>query len=467
MRAVPARAAGVDAGRLLLGAVIAIEAALLGLVLAGASPLAAAAAALGAVYLLIAYRAPELAWALVFIATPLSIEAVLPGGVATYLPTEPMIALALAGWILRSLTTGELRVRRSSLHLPLAATALVAILSIALGRFPAVGLKAWIVAAGYAAFGYLYFAATPCDAARRERWTRLVAAVGAFWGLYGALRVAMLGASLRTAYGAARPFFAEHGTYGAFLCLLLPVSLFEALERRGVARALFAAAFIAAFSGVALSYTRASWLSLLLVLPPAVLAWAARRRAWRALIAPAALVLGSVLLVAALGVGTRLARHAETVVQSENESNLERVNRWMAAWEMTKDRPWTGVGYGAYADAYPAYRRKEIVTELVYRHMGVHSEPLRLLAETGIPGLLAGLWFLGAAGVAGWRAFRRQPDPAASRLALAVTAGLATYAVHGLFNSYLGIDKVTVPFWAGLGVLAALSARGGARAGAE
>ena len=35
-------------------------------------------------------------------------------------------------------------------------------------------------------------------------------------------------------------------------------------------------------------------------------------------------------------------------------------------------------------------------------------------------------------------------------------AGLGTYAVHGVFNSYLGIDKITIPFWASLGVIAAL-----------
>jgi O-antigen ligase len=137
----------------------------------------------------------------------------------------------------------------------------------------------------------------------------------------------------------------------------------------------------------------------------------------------------------------------------------------MAAWEMVKDRPWSGVGYGAYAQTYPEYRRKLIVTEFSYQHMGTHSEPLRLLAEVGVPGLLAALWFLGVAASTGLRAFRRSRDPDQRLLSLAVVAGLATYAVHGLFNSYLGYDKVTVPFWIGLGTIAALGGKESVREG--
>lgn len=347
----------------------------------------------------------------------------------------------------------------SPLNLPLAVLAAVALASSVVGPYTSVGLKAWIVTGGYAAFGYLYFAATACDEARRERWVRLAALIGAAWGLYGAARVLVLGVSLRSAYGAARPFFTEHGTYAAFVCLLLPIALLEALERRGRARVGFAAASLAMLLGVTFSYTRAAWLSLIVVLPLALGLWARTRRSVRSLGLPVALVAAATIAVLAFGAGERLARHAGTTVESENVSNLERVNRWMAAWEMTKDHPWLGVGYGAYADVYPSYRRKLIVTELAYRHMGAHSEPLRLLSETGVIGLLAGIWFLGAAGLVGVRAFRNAANPAEGRLALGVTAGLATYTVHGIFNSYLGIDKVTLPFWIGLGVLASLGQR--------
>jgi O-antigen ligase len=421
-------------------------------------PFYGAALALALAYFLLAFRSPDLAWALVWIAFPFSIEVMIAGGNAISLPTEPMIALALAAWALRSVAMGDIHTPRSPLNLPLAATAGIAMVSVALSAQPVAGLKAWAVAAAYTAFGYLFFLSGPCDSARRERWIRLAVATGAVWGLYGSIRVFLLGVSPRLAYGIARPFFPEHGTYAAYLAMILPLALLYALERRGRARRGYTAAAFAIALGITLSFTRAAWTSLVIVLPITVILWARWRGAWRRLVIPAVLTGVVTAIVFAAGATKSVSRHAESVVELENVSNLERVNRWMAAWEMVKDRPWTGIGYGAYAIAYPEYRRKLFVTEVAQKRMGVHSEPLRLLAETGVPGLLAALWFLGVAASTGLRTFRTSKDPDARVLSLAIVAGLATYAVHGVFNSYLGYDKVTVPFWIGLGAIAALGA---------
>ncbi len=448
-------------GGLALGAwILAAELAVLALGFLIGRPLYGAALALASAYFLLAFRSPDLAWALVWVAFPFSIEVIFAGGNAINLPTEPMIALALAAWALRSLAAGSLRLPRSPLHLPLAALAGIALISVALSAHRTEGLKAWVVAAGYAAFGYLYLLCNPCDPARRERWIRLVVATGALWGLYGSVRVFLLGAAPRPAYGIARPFFPEHGTYAAYLAMILPLALLCALERRGRARLGFLAAVFTIALGITLSFTRAAWVSVVVVFPVMAILWARWRGARRSLLLPAALACLIALVVFAAGAITSLSRHAESVVERENVSNLERLNRWMAAWEMAKDRPWSGVGYGAYPMAYPEYRRKLIVTESSYQYMGTHSEPLRLLAETGVGGLLAALWFLGVAGTIGLRSFRCSSDPSARLLSLAIVAGLATYAVHGLFNSYLGYDKVTVPFWIGLGAIAALDAGG-------
>jgi len=332
----------------------------------------------------------------------------------------------------------------------------IALASVALSAYRIDGLKAWVVAAAYAAFGYLYFLCSPCDPARRRRWIRLVVVTGAFWGLYGSIRVFFLGVAPRLAYGIARPFFPEHGTYSAYLAMILPLALLCALEPGGRTRGGYVAAVFAIALGITLSFTRAAWVSLVMVIPVIAILWAWRRGAWRRLLLPAAVAWTIAMVVFAVGATRNLSRHAESVVEAENVSNLERVNRWIAAWEMVKDRPWSGVGYGAYAQAYPEYRRKLIVTEVSYQRMGAHSEVVRLAAEVGVPGLLAALWFVGVAAGTGLRIFRRSRDPSVRLLSLAVVAGLATYAVHGLFNSYLGYDKVTVPFWIGLGTLAAL-----------
>jgi O-antigen ligase len=213
---------------------------------------------------------------------------------------------------------------------------------------------------------------------------------------------------------------------------------------------------VAILLGIAFSFTRAAWVATALVVPIALGVWAV----WHGLrkgLAMAGGILGIVVVsVVASGAATNWTRHLVSVTEERNASNLERLNRWSAALEMARTHPWIGVGYGAYPDVYRIYRRKAIVTEQVFYRMGVHNELLRLLAETGVVGFSAALWLLAVVAAGAWRVYARREDPERGLLALAILAGLATYAVHSLFNSYLGVDKVTIPFWFGIGALEAL-----------
>lgn len=285
---------------------------------------------------------------------------------------------------------------------------------------------------------------------------RLVVGIGAVLGLYGFLRVLALGVSARIGYGAARPFFPEHGTYSAYLAMLLPLALLLSVGRTGRARWFYASGALSIALGIVFSFTRAAWISLAVVLPLAFGIWIARHRSPRQLWIPALVFLVVLVVLVGSGALDPFSRHAGSVVDPENVSNLERLNRWIAAVEMAKDRPALGVGYGGYAASYPVYRRKLIITEMAHQYMGPHSEPLRLLSETGILGLIAALWLLGAAGALGFTMIRHG-SPGTSLIALGLVAGLATYVVHGVFNTYLAVDKVAVPFWSGLGALAGLA----------
>ena len=335
----------------------------------------------------------------------------------------------------------------------------VTLLSVLLGAHTLIGLKAWVVAAGYVAFGFLYISTASCDPARRERWIRLAVWTGALWGLYGSCAFSFWGSRRAPDTGPRVPSSRNTAPDSAYLAMLLPLALFATLERRGRARFAYGLATLAISLGIVFSFTRAAWVSLALVLPVAIGAWIARRRSVRALLIPALIVAATAVVLVGAGAIDPFSRHAQSVTDPENVSNLERLNRWIAAVEMARDRPVLGIGYGAYPATYPAYRRKLVVTELAYAYMGAHSEPLRLLSETGITGLLVALWLLGTAAWIGIRTFRTSADPGASWLALAVVAGLATYAIHGVFNAYLAIDKAAVPFWMGIGALSALGRR--------
>ena len=442
--------------RILLACILAFEAALLYWGARGASPWLAVAVSLGCLFALIAYRWPHLGTALVFAAAPLSFQVRVVGGSFMAIPTEPMIFLAIAGRAARAMTSESPRVGRLPLIAPLAAYGAATLLSCFTGEHLSVGLKAWLVLFGYAVFGYVAFADLDWSPEQRARCLRIAATVAAVVAAYGVVRSLIEGVSSRFGYGIARPFFAEHGTYSAYLSLFVPWLMLEALDRRSWSRVAYAAAFWLVLAAVVLSFTRAAWLSLAIVLPATLLIWSRRKRSVRALGTSVAWAAVFLLVVFATGLGDRLTRHALTIVDTENVSNLERVNRWMAGWEMAKAHPWTGVGYESFSDSYPSYRRKVVLTQEAFVRMGVHNEPLRALSEAGLVGLLAGAWFVGAIAATGLRTFRRS-SPDRSRMALGITAGLGTYFVHGWLNAYPGSDKLGLAIWMAIGAVAALS----------
>lgn len=451
-------------GRGILISILIGEMFLLGLGFLLGRPEYAAVLAAAVAYFLLAYRWPDIAWALVWISVPPSIEVLLGAGTAITVPTEPMMIVAMLAWLLRRPVGRPWTLPPSPLHLPLAVLSGIVLLSATWSLNPLNTLKAWVMMGGYVVFGYVYFLQGGCDRRRRHAWLLLLVLTGAAWGAFGIARVLFSGETTGMAlmiastysFGAFRPFFSEHGTYSAYLGMLLPAALLGAMERTGRVRILYGVSAVLIAAGVLLAFARAGWLAILVVVPLTTLAWAFRHRGGRRLSIPL-IVLGLVLgLVALSGIGYQVAHHAGTTVSASNISNLERLNRWTAALAMARDHPLTGVGYGAFLDAYRAYRTKFIVTDQVFIRMGTHSEPLKLLSELGVPGLLAAIWFLGAVVWLGVRAFWNLPNREDRILALAALAGFGTYLVNGIFNSYLVEEKVTIPFWSAIGVIAAL-----------
>ena len=92
-------------------------------------------------------------------------------------------------------------------------------------------------------------------------------------------------------------------------------------------------------------------------------------------------------------------------INDTNYAVLERLAHWQAAADMARDDLWTGVGFGNYAAAYPRYALINWPDALGH----AHNYYLNLLAEVGLPGLLAYLIF--------WLAVVWQTIRAARRLA--------------------------------------------------
>ncbi len=210
--------------------------------------------------------------------------------------------------------------------------------------------------------------------------------------------------------------FATPAACGGLLAITLPVTVAFAWGHTRGKRLLLLAAATA--QGAALAATAsAGAVSALLV---AIVVLLVRRAASARALALAALALSGVLagIVAWRGASVIDPTHAESPWRL-------RAGNVRAAAAMAIDHPWTGVGPGAYGDAYPLYRE---AGDNESRH--AHDLPAEWLAEYGIPvGLMlsAAFFWLFLGPILG------RPRPGPIWLG-GVRVGLAAFALHNLVD---------------------------------
>jgi len=109
--------------------------------------------------------------------------------------------------------------------------------------------------------------------------------------------------------------------------------------------------------------------------------------------------------------------------------NTRRRDIWRATWEMIKDHPIAGVGFGGYWAAVPQYHD----ASGEYTPQQAHNDYLELLASGGVLGAAMALWL--AVTIA--RRARRvlaHGDPVRRAACLGALLGLCGVAIHSLFD---------------------------------
>ncbi len=139
-------------------------------------------------------------------------------------------------------------------------------------------------------------------------------------------------------------------------CVTLIVALFFTMSRAGIIAALAGGAFLVG------------------------LLWI-REPGYRKRLTTLGLVLAALALIAWIGAEPVLSRFTTVEMDSQSRGLMYR-----ATLQLAKDFPVLGVGLGALDRATPRYSPPEIATTTRINH--AHSEPLQLLAEAGIPGIL-------------------------------------------------------------------------------
>jgi O-antigen ligase len=278
---------------------------------------------------------------------------------------------------------------------------------------------------------------------------------------------------METANWVMSPFYNDHTIYGAMLAMFYPLLLgFIFLKTNSFTKKVTASVFTIIFTvALILSYTRAAWISL--IIAAGVLIIVKLRVNWKFLMGTALISLFF------LGIfrdrllmkleknrqdsSTNLTEHVKSISNiSSDASNLERLNRWAAAFRMFKEKPFIGFGPGTYAFRYAPYQfsyEKTIISTNAGDKGNAHSEYIGPLCESGVLGLLT---FLAIAVVILYTAVKlyyQVNDAETKMLVLCTLIGFVTYFIHGALNNFLDTDKASVPFWAFAAFLVAVDAK--------
>ncbi len=437
----------------------------LGLFLARASLALCLAAVAGCIGLVLVALHPTLAvYALAFTIPFGSLSAVSLGAL-TVGPSELVLTILAAAWLLRMAARRQVRITRSWLTLFVALYVGTLLISVFPTRNlgPAVKeLSKWVEFL----LLYLYVAGVSRESEQQGIVAALLLAgmLEGLLGIYQFLRgVGPPGFILLGRYMRAYGTFEQPNPFGGYMGLLLPLayvtvitqgrSAWLALKRGVPWLALFWCLAVAAslIMGAALvmSWSRGALLGLGVGIALLALALA---RAWlgRKFILSAVAIGLLLLLLAApehlsltssapVSLYSRLtdtlqyvgaANLADIEITDENFAVIERAAHWLAAWRMFEQHPWLGVGPGQYADVYPSVALPRWQDPLGHAHNYV----LNVMAEGGLVGLAAYLLLTVGALWMAWRAgWQRRGWPRA--VAWGVLGMMGHLLAHNMFDN--------------------------------
>ena len=411
---------------------------------------------------------------LLWAATPLSIEMLVGDSFSAALPTEPLM-LILAGSFLVWLLLRYKQVPWQRFRHPI-----VTVLGLHLGwllvatmfsvdhtvSLKWMAAKLWYV---FAFFGVTVLLVKKPVHFRTLFWFLFIPAL--FTVIWTLTRHAGRNFSFADVNLSMEPFYRNHVNYAVFVALVTPyvwmaVSWYPKWSWPRmlllISRWLFPLA-------IYLSYTRSSWISLVVGMVAYVLM---RRNALR----QASLV----ALMALLGTCGWLlqnnryldyapdfsktiyhddfADHMAATATLQDVSSAERIYRWVAGWYMFLDKPVTGFGPGNF---YPNYQNYTISSFYTYisrneEQSTVHNYYLLTLLETGLIGCILFFTLIYVALFSAQRAYIRLRDPDARTLMMAATISLVTILVNLFFSDLVEADKIGTMFFAALALIVAL-----------
>ncbi|MCB0579406.1 MAG: O-antigen ligase family protein [Phaeodactylibacter sp.] len=402
---------------------------------------------------------------------PLSTELILPNGLGTDLPTEPlMIGLMLVGlaYVVRHGKEADGRFVRHPITLLL-------FLHLAWLVVAAIHSQEWVVSVKFLlaktwyVATFFFLAAHLLDGEREIRQF--------FWAVFSTLLLTVLvvmarhatyGFSFADVYRVLHPFYRNHVAYASIIVVFLPFIWYFRKWYPAYSRTwwLLSISLAVLLLAIQLSYTRAAYVSAVIAIGAF---YAIRYRLTRYILLLAlAGVLGLVALMAYNNRYLDYAPNYETTVSHQDFNNLlqatytgedistmERVYRWVAGFHMGAERPVFGFGPGNFYNYYKSYTVTSFQTYVSDNpdKSGIHSYYLMTMAEQGLPGLFFFLLLSAYALIRGEVIYHRERTEKGRHIIMMALLSLVIILSLLIINDLIETDKVGPFFFMNLALL--------------
>lgn len=226
---------------------------------------------------------------------------------------------------------------------------------------------------------------------------------------------------------------------GVLMCFGITLATLEFFGSGTRGKLLYASLGAVLFCGAYVTLTRSVWLGALAAAGIVVLIYSPR---WVRVLG----VAGTILIGGAMTIGMKeqllsLKRDKELSAVESAKSVELRPLLAVVAWEMFKDQPIIGHGYGHYFEhnlRYHDNRSYGLPLDRV-RTYAQHNTYLAIVVHSGLVGISLFLGILAMLTGIGWRLARETPTPEGRRIGVLLLAALATHFCNSMFHDLLVI----------------------------
>ena len=409
---------------------------------------------------------------------PCSIEYYFPNGLATDLPTEPL----MAGMMMVTLALLALR----KAHLPKGFLSHPLILILGLHLF-------WIficaLNSDMPVFSFKILLAKIWYVVPFTVLTAIVVQASGdirkiFWCIFIPLTILVMVSVARHGilYGfsfldinkSVTPYFRNHVNYAAMMSVFFPFILWALswYDKGSMKRGFIVFGVILYIVAVYLSYTRTAMLAILGMVPfYYMIKWRFTKLSVAAFIVVGSLALSWLfydnhyLRFAPSYEDTiyhdDFGSHLSSTFEGKDVSSMERVYRWVAAVKMSHERPYMGVGSGNFYNYYKSYTVTDFQTYISdnEERSTVHNYYLLMLVEQGWIGLIIFLLLTFTVFVYGEYIYFRMDNVADKRAVMILLLVMFSIIINLLLSDMLESDKVGPFFFIVISLLALFDLR--------